>query len=153
MEKAGEGNRESEALRLKLGRAYAEIEQNVALRLRLGQVYFEAEKFAKAAEQFAPVLVAATHAERLPDDEKAKEALLREIGERCGEMGDCFLAANRLSEARGRVREVQRVAAQPGDAGVQSRPRRRPVRQARRSPGAAGEGPPIPRRRERRRPL
>ena len=58
------------------------------------------EKFAKAAEQFAPVLAAAIHPERLPDDDKAKEALLREIGAKCGEMGDCFLAANRLREAR-----------------------------------------------------
>ncbi len=94
----GKETAESEAVRLKLGLVYSEIEQNVALRLRLGHVYFDADKFAKAAEQFAPLLAAAIHTERLPDD-KAKKALLREIGERCDEMGDCFLAAGRLSEA------------------------------------------------------
>ena len=55
-----------------------ETAENVALRLKLGEVYFDAEKCDKAAEQFAPVLAAAIHPERLPGDAKAKESLVRE---------------------------------------------------------------------------
>ena len=91
--------------------AGGEVFYKVRTRMKLGGLYQLTQKHAQAAEQFARVLQALEHPERLGiDQEKRKELLGSEPGE-CYELfGEAFLAADRFAEAEAAFRKSQTVA-------------------------------------------
>ena len=85
-----------------------ETATDVLLRMELGRIYHFTEKYQRAADNFARVLVALDHPEKVGIDQQFAKALLGDAAATYQTMGDCFLAVGRPQEARAVFEKAER---------------------------------------------
>ena len=86
---------------------------DVVLRMEMGRLYHLVEQYSKAAEQFARVIDALDHPEKVGMDQQIRSVLLAEPGPTYQLMGESFLLSNRLAEAMAAFEKSNSLAPNP----------------------------------------
>lgn len=86
---------------------------DILLRMEMGRLYHIVEQYKKAAEQFARVLDALAHPDRIGLDQQVRKALLGEPGPTYQLIGEAFLLSDRLAEAAAAFEKSNALAANP----------------------------------------
>ncbi len=88
---------------------------DILLHMEMGRLYLLLAKHAQAADQFALVLDALEHPEKVALDSAAKKALLGEPGPTYNLIGETFLMAGRLDEAAAAFEKANQANPSRGD--------------------------------------
>jgi tetratricopeptide (TPR) repeat protein len=90
-----------------------ETAADVVLRMELGRIYHLAGNYKAAAEHFAKVSYALDHPDEFAIEEQAKRILLSEASDTFALFGQCFLSADRASDALAAFQKANAFNADP----------------------------------------